>query len=182
MVAAVDTILRFFNPVEPLQPNAQAFPQLPDEVRARVMRAVVEGFDLPGGVVEIYVTISNGRTELLAPAVRVPDRRAPVWQRLQVAVKLERSVTVPESGIVAQTADAMAINAKYLGRVVGSEIQAAAEINAPPENVLTVPRDILRPNVTEEGAELHMAEVGFFEPRIEAQVWHRSQGRATRVR
>ena len=118
MVTAVQAILSLLEAVDAFEPDTQALAQLPDEVGAGVMTEVIElaevvvssGSELCWQAVQIYVSVSDGRAELVAPLVCKASHRAPIWQSLEVTVILERGVAVQEPGVIPLTAHTMTVN------------------------------------------------------------------------
>src|SRR5437660_6773623 len=159
MIATVRAVLRFLEAIQSFQPNAQPSAQLPDQIRARVMREVIEIRRLAARVVQMRVAISEGRTELLAPAMCVTDRRAPVGQCHEVPRGSERGVTVGKPGVVSKAAHTVAVHAEQLHGVVPAQIQAGAQIEAPAKRMMIVAQPVLGADIAEERAELQMAKV-----------------------
>src|SRR5206468_8251362 len=117
MVIAVHSVAGFFNPVKTFQADTEPFAQLPDEVGAGIMAGVIKSGRLPGGVVEIHITVRDGGAKLLAPTMGEANHGTPISQGLEVPVGIEGRVTIQEARVVAHTAHPFAVNAEQLQRV-----------------------------------------------------------------
>src|SRR6266404_97215 len=73
---AVGAILLFFVSVKSFKTNAQAFPNLPDQVQARVMRHMICMRALREFVVQVHVAIARGRAEDVVPLMSETDHPA----------------------------------------------------------------------------------------------------------
>src|SRR5262245_10123006 len=117
MVAAVVAIARFLKAIESFETNAQTPAQLPDQVGAGIMALVIKGDRLPGGIVQVHITVGDGGPERLTPAVGETSHHTPVGQRLEVAGGVEGGIAVDEAGVVAHAAYAFPVDAEQLQRV-----------------------------------------------------------------
>src|SRR5580765_3286315 len=107
MVAAIVAVANFFDAVETSEPDAEPLAHLPDNVDAAVLGRVIERGILPGGVVQVNVSIADGRAKHVIPPVGVSAHRAPIRQRLETASAAERRVAVDEPRVIPQPANAM---------------------------------------------------------------------------
>src|SRR4051812_38323351 len=142
MVAAVLAILNFFEAVERLKANTQPLAHLPNDVRARVLRRMIKRRVLAGGVVEVYIPVSQGRTKFLAPFVGVTDHGAPIGKCIQAAIASKSSITICESRIITETADTVPVHAEHLRCIIGSQIEPAPEIYAPSEDMMILAQTV----------------------------------------
>src|SRR5580765_2913764 len=74
----------------------------------------------------------------------------------------------------------MPVNTQQLHRVIFRDIKTNANVETPAKDVLIVAVAILRTDVAEEGAELHMPKALLLITRVEAKVGHRSQSGGAR--
>ena len=119
---AVGATLFLLVSVKSFEANAETFTNLPDQVQAGVMGDVVSVRALRELVIQFYVTVTRGRTEIIVPLVRETDHGTKCRDRCELSRSIESSIVIHEV-VIEVAEESLPIGQLRLNRIVLSNVE-----------------------------------------------------------